>query len=329
MKRQLSRTVFTILILINGAVNAQHINFIAPELLGRPTDHSVTVNVVADTDIEVFFEYGHDAGALSRQTGIVHFPAGTPIEMILDGLQANTQYYYRMRYRIPAGNDFLYGDVNRFHTQRAAGESFIFAIQADSHLGTSKHCDPALYERTLSNIRSDSPDFLVDLGDTFRATKLDVVNYEHIAQLYLNQRSYFGLACRSVPLYFVIGNHEDEMAWHLDGTPDNVAVWAATARKMYIPNPVPDAFYSGNTISKPFVGLNEDYYAWEWGDALFVVLNYYGYTEVDPDVTGDNWTWTLGDKQYQWFQKALEQSSAAFKFVFCHHILGSGRRRPF
>ena len=33
---------------------------------------------------------------------------------------------------------------------------------------------------------------------------------------------------------------------NLDGTPDNVAVWAQTSRNAYYPQPAPDVFYTGD-----------------------------------------------------------------------------------
>ena len=34
---------------------------------------------------------------------------------------------------------------------------------------------------------------------------------------------------------------------------------------------------------------------------------------------------TLGDAQYAWFKKTLETSRAKYKFVFVHHVMGTGR----
>ena len=39
----------------------------------------------------------------------------------------------------------------------------------------------------------------------------------------------------------------------------------------------------------------------------------------------DWWGITLGDAQYHWFKRTLEQSKAKYKFVFAHHVLGTGR----
>ncbi len=33
----------------------------------------------------------------------------------------------------------------------------------------------------------------------------------------------------------------------------------------------------------------------------------------------------MGDAQYQWLRRTLEQSTARYKFLFMHHVLGTGR----
>ena len=43
---------------------------------------------------------------------------------------------------------------------------------------------------------------------------------------------------------------------------------------------------------------------------------------TDDSVTGDQWNWTLGAQQFNWFRQTLENSNARFKFVFSHHMLG-------
>ncbi len=58
-------------------------------------------------------------------------------------------------------------------------------------------------------------------------------------------------------------------------------------RKLYYPNPVPDGvLYRKHSIlcTDPIGGdtYREDYYAWEWGDALFVVIDPYHYSMTWP-----------------------------------------------
>jgi hypothetical protein len=125
---------------------------------------------------------------------------------------------------------------------------------------------------------------------------------------------------------------------NLNGTPDNVAVWAQNARNAYYPQPAPDSFYTGDAEQVQFIGQLRDYYAWTWGDALFVVIDPYWHSSQTVDNTfgdkgqgqtpkgkRDQWEITLGDTQYQWFRQTLETSTAKYKFVFTHHVNGTGR----
>jgi hypothetical protein len=118
-----------------------------------------------------------------------------------------------------------------------------------------------------------------------------------------------------------LGNHDGEEVSHGGSGADSMAVWANTMRKRYFPNPVPDSFYTGNATPQRHAGLLQDYYAWTWGDALFVVLDPFWFT-TDRSRDGDNWPRTLGRSQYDWLKRTLETSRAKFKFVFIHHLAG-------
>jgi len=91
-----------------------------------------------------------------------------------------------------------------------------------------------------------------------------------------------------------------------NGSRDNIAAWSNGLRKRLFPNPRPDSFYTGNGTGDPVLGPLENYYAWEWGNALFVVLDPYWPTSRRG--RQDNWNWTLGDAQYRWLSKTLEES---------------------
>jgi hypothetical protein len=138
----------------------------------------------------------------------------------------------------------------------------------------------------------------------------------------LDYRQWWSEACHSVPLFITIGNHEGEQGWDFDSTPTCTPVLFTNARKTYYANPVPDGFYSGDSIPEPFVGLRQDYYAWNWGNALLVVLDPYWHTMTKPQGQETNWDWTLGRSQYDWLKQTLEQNTAKFKFVFIHHLVG-------
>jgi len=289
-------------------------------ILGRPTDTSVSAHIMADENMDCFIEYGTGFNEFTHKTEILSLRAGDAKMILLDGLDPNTQYTYRLWQRPQDSNDYQSGDTLTFCTQRSAGTPFTFVVQADSHL--DEQSVPELYETTLANERDDTPDFVIDLGDTFMSDKVRPTTYEAIEKRYLVQRSYFSLLCHSVPLFLVLGNHDGEVGWQCDGTADNLAVWSTLFRKHYFPNPQPDGFYTGSDTQEDFVGLCQNYYAWTWGNALFVVLDPYRYTLSKGGKQSNGWSWTLGEQQYHWFKQTISDRRAIFKFVFCHQLIG-------
>lgn len=326
-------------------------------LLGRPTDTSITISVVADNShivpnslYEVYFEYGTTETDWTHATNPMSPDGGKPMVTTLSELLPNTEYFYRMRYR-PVGDDdeWLVTGIYSFHTQRPPNEPFVFTVQADSHLNHDQvTCDTIRYWDTVGNIVADDPEFHFDLGDTFInwvGTPFNggvvLGDIDTVYSRYLAQRQYLGAVGRSSPVFLVIGNHENEEGWNLDDTnilADTVPIMSQNARKRYYLNPIPDDFYLGvpdlwNEIEGDH--LRDTYYGFEWGDALFVVLDPFWNTPVVPfapshgesedeaDI-GDRWSWTLGSTQYQWLVKTLTESTATFKFVFIHHLTGGG-----
>jgi hypothetical protein len=303
-------------------------DFIAYEITGRPTDTSVTVNVVPVVDMQIYYEYGMASGEYTAQTAPQAANANTPLETLIEDLQPNTRYYYRINYNGTPGTE------HTFVTQRAAETTFTFDIQGDSHPERTKNqFDPTLYTKTLLSVASDMPDFYMTIGDDFSVDTLKDVNPQTVAERYINQRQWLGLV--GAPVFLVNGNHEQASMANLDGTPDNVAVWAQTARNLYFPQPAPDGFYTGDAEPVEYIGLLRDYYAFTWGDALFVAIDPYWHSPktVDNQFGADRgqkknrdlWNVTLGDTQYKWFKNTLESSNAKYKFVFTHHVLGTGR----
>lgn len=286
------------------------------EILGRPTVHSVTMSILFDRRADVYWEYGTEGGTYTMSTPTFTTVTDTALEAIFTGLSPDSRYVYRTRYR-EAGTTgaFLSGPEHSFHTQRASGTSFSFAVEADPHLDTNSI--PEAYALTLQNISDENPDFMFDLGDTFMSEKLQEKTQENITARHLMYRPYFGSVCHSVPLFFVKGNHEGENGWLTSGSQANLKIMASNTRKLYYPNPLPDGFYSGDSIPEPNVGLMQNYYSFEWGNSLFIVLDPYWYTTGKPD-----WGWTLGEDQYNWFRKVITGSKARFKFVFCHQLVG-------
>jgi len=309
-------------------------------VLGRPTGTSIAASVLADAGTEVYFEYGTAPAAYTGQTLTDTAASGTPMVVEFTNLRPDTRYHYRARYR-PRAETKFYADVEHsFQTQRSPGSTFSFGVQGDSHperAGTMYSAD--LYAVNMRNAAARQPDFYIALGDDFSIERLldqNILTQENVDQVYRYQRTYFGLLGGASSLFLVNGNHEQAAGYLLTSrysTPYRDApIFAGRARVAFFPLPAPDGFYSGDTMQVQGVGLVRDYYAFEWGDALFVVIDPYWHSPVPVDngvpgveKTKDAWEATIGDGQYAWLKKVLETSRAKHKFVFEHHVLGTGR----
>jgi predicted phosphodiesterase len=285
-------------------------------ILGRPTKNSVTISVLSYFEANSFVVF-HEQGKTLNDTVKFNLKANLPQEIILFNLKPSTRYVYNLYFKQNGCLKYEKSIDYYFHTPRNKNEDFIFTITADSHL--DQNADTSVYKATLLNVLSDSADFHIDLGDTYMIDKYHE-NYKSAQAQYIAQRYYFGLICHTSPLFLVLGNHDGEAGQRLNGRDDNMTVWSNLTRKKYFPNPIPDSFYSGNKLEEPFVGLTQDYYSWEWGNALFVVLDPFWYT---TRAGNDNpWERTLSKKQNDWLKTTLENSKAEFKFIFIHNLVG-------
>jgi len=318
------------------------VTFTGTELLGRPKDTSISVKVVPDSNIDLYYEYGTSTGSYTAQTPQTTATAGVPKTVVITGLNPNTQYFYRMQYRASGGSAFTPRAEGSFWTKRALGSTFTVDITSDSHidilLGNS-----ATWTNTLNRVSADDPDFLFDLGDT--VAMYDNVGIGDVAgaeAVYIDTLEFFNIVSDSVPVFLTPGNHENQEGWHYYNGADSRNIIGVNAQKKFFLNPVPDEFYSGDMSTDANISgdhYTEAYYSFTWGDALFVVINPYWYTEDRPYVnsagggddessnvtkTGDTWTWTLGKTQFDWLKATLTGSSAKYKFVLTHQLVSDG-----
>lgn len=207
-------------------------------------------------------------------------------------------------------------------TQRPAGQSYTFALITDSHIGAhlsyTNQGNPETLKTVSAELAQSSPDFIVNLGDM-----LDFHEYGFnspppsgaITRLaYLNYRTLLGDTLGKAAHFPVIGNWEGENG---DFTDEEIA-WSQQQRMLYVPAPEPTTYPESGSPT-------QDYYAFTWGDALFVVLNVMTYTKTahllsaDPGLPDD---WTLGDDQMAWFEKTLANAKSKWRFVLIHHAVG-------
>lgn len=281
-------------------------------IAGRPTNHSVTISIMANENISGNIEYGLNEQKPDKKTTSLDFAAGKTSFIELTDLLPDKKYFYRLAYESKGKKEK--SDLCSFHTQRSPASAFTFCIQADSHLDENAGTD--VYTQTLKDITNDSPDFLIDLGDTWMADKYRD-NFKASLNQYVAQRYYFGLAGKNMSVFNTLGNHDGEQGKGRRGTEEMLG-WCTAQRHAYYANPYPDGFYTGNTDKTPDGRYAENYYAWQWGNALFIVLDPFRNTMSNKDP----WQRTLGATQYNWLKNLLQSSKAKFKFVFIHNLVG-------
>ena len=310
-----------------------NVNELGQVVLGSPSNNSIKMNLLFDKSYLCKIDYSIDSNTLSLSSSELSIAAGIPTIITLQNLSQGTRYYYRLRYKENSNAQELKSSIYSFMTQRQPGSTFSFGVQGDSHPERpDKMFNADLYKINMKNVAAKAVDLYFTIGDDFsieRLIQFNNVSQASVDEIYSSHRQYLGITGSNASIFLVNGNHEQAALCNLDGTAVNPAVCAGNARKKYYPLPLPDNFYTGDATEINNIGKLGDYYSFTWGDALFVVIDFYWHTNtfVDNGGTGvkNIWDNTLGVDQYNWFKSTLENSKAKYKFVFTHHVLGTGR----
>ena len=294
---------------------------ILPPFLGKPTNTSMAVNIVAgERSIAAYVKYRREAGSASepwQRTGEFKAQAFSPVEMTLEDLLPETRYQYQLYARAMEDPEFQLVTEEAFLTRRSTASPFSFALISDSHITPFNRERIDILSTISASVVARRPDFYFMLGDniqTFTSHGGPMIEKRFGPELYKDFR--YGLAHlpSAVPGFFVIGNWEGENGWH----PEKERGWAREARQAFIPIPGPDTYPEGGSAF-------EDYYGFTWGDVLCLSLTVTGYTLSDHAINspvGRADDWTLGDAQKEWLLKRLSTSQAAWKLLFIHHTVG-------
>ncbi|UCG32289.1 MAG: metallophosphoesterase [Phycisphaerales bacterium] len=339
-----------------------------PEMVGRVTDHSAVVNVVTAADFDGQVR-ARVAWASELEDLHAHPSLSAPVaanepsarlELPLTGLQPNRRYYYQVQYET-SDNPDVWTDgprVAEFSTRRSAGQAFSFCTIADPHWGarlsilegSPRHWTGRQCLRHIED--ACDLDFCIDLGDSPYPTRME--RPEDGLDYYASWRRLMGGVTGKMPVFLVLGNHDQEAGFYQRGTdkpptsgPGNRLSadqyhqkWATEARLRYMPNPRGDTYPEGgegapevDTAAEWGAGSDpwndgtrshlQNFYAWTWGDALFVVLDPFRYTLTEAVVRPTSpRQWTLGPTQMRWLEQVLAHSQARWKFVVAHHQVG-------
>lgn len=326
-------------------------------------EFSFTQLAAVDAGDEIVrFEGAPIAPEGAAQPAIV--PAGLAGELRLGGLEPGTPYRWRLAVEEAApgartGAAVLRAERRgRFVTARPRGSTFTFAVFSDTHvfpaaiepeLVPEVTLDPGLlaylldhlkwYRSTRRRVSTEfglvfarlqecRPDFTVSLGDVFdlhgRGFNWAFDSRELADAAHLEARRAMALLDRSGAIYQVLGNWEGESGCH----PRMSRELARRARFTHAINPRPDTSPLGG-------GADEDYFAWEWGDALLIALNVRGYTPTphhlgnDGHAEGEPDDFTLGPEQRAFLERTLAASDHPYKMTFIHHPVGGNGGNPF
>jgi predicted phosphodiesterase len=309
----------------------------------------VTVNVVFEGDADGFALDLRRAGDEEAwASGGEPTPLGPDVlEWTLTGLESATRYRYRIRI---AGTPAARGS---FVTRRPPGQPFTFALITDPHILVRDFTEEelrasplpdsvvkrytteenarwtlrmyrsyghAMLPRVARLVLQDGPDFVINLGDVIDlhgfGFNIPVPEPRWAKKGFLDYRRLIGPLGSRVPHFWVLGNWDGEKGHFTEEERRR----SRGSRLRYLPNPVSDTYPQGGSS-------NQDYYAFHWGDALFVVLNVVSYTPTEhlldrkknPGRPDD---YTLGPDQLAWLEKTLAGSTAAWKFICIHHPVG-------
>ena len=172
--------------------------------------------------------------------------------------------------------------------------------------------------QVAANVQADLPDFIVHRGDMldFHGYGFNLPAPESaVTRLgYLNYRRLLNATVANAAHFLVIGNWDGENGSYTEEEIER----SLSQRLIYAPGPDPETYPEGGSG-------NQDYYAFTWSDALFIILNVMTYTPSDhllemyPGLVDD---WTLGEEQLDWFRETLENATSKWRFVCIHHTVG-------
>ena len=268
------------------------------------------------------------------------------VEVLIDGFEEDTEFFWQCKHRQAPDDPWTESAVRICRTRRLSGTTFQLALFADSHYYSARSI-PALVQnisQCMEAVRKGPHDFCVFLGDeagVHFAGDRDARHSRDLARERWRQwRDVAADLLADVPSFMVLGNHEGEAGFYQEMEEERGAYlqrWGTIERKRHFLNPVPltypeggeNEYWRGTSGRGPTGGAEEgncsplqNYFAWTWGDALFVVLDVHRYTNVGKGTPQQPEDWTLGQAQLDWFERVATKSSARWKFVIAHHVVG-------
>jgi len=259
--------------------------------VSKVTGTSAVLVVKSDVTSNVTVEYGQVPGI---NTAMAAGYGAARHELSLVGLSASSTVYYRVTITDAAApSTSVTLPEKSFHTARAPGESFSFAVAGDNRPASDTVVQPAIWGTIVGQMAAENVDLALDVGDIIYGTGSDtlaqnVAKYEGLFAV-TKQLTY------STPYYVAAGNHErlnyanSKAGYDQEFTfPVNNGADAAT--------------------------YGEHYYSFNNGDTHFIALS----TEI-PGQEG-----MITGNQKAWLEADLAAMDKSWIIVFMHRPLFSG-----
>ncbi|HXJ55370.1 MAG TPA: metallophosphoesterase [Verrucomicrobiae bacterium] len=301
-------------------------SLVLPPFLSRPTGTSIRISAFNG-------KIAGEIGLELRQQRASDWPIRLPVVKADDheqldwnvtGLSPGTQYEYRLVFKRGTSRSNRSWVAGSFRTQRLGPARYTAVLMTDSHTGYFPlGSGPTVtLDRVVRNAARVKGDFVLDLGDNVAwagSREYAQEDGSGAFEAYAQYRRQIAPLSLHAPHFALIGNWAGESGKF----PRKSIQLAGEVRRALLPGP--------NHLTYPQGGsAGEDYYAFSWGDALYVFLNIQTYSKPsDPkaltslmlDVNGVE-EWTLGEKQRSWFETTLRQAKERFRFVCMHHAAG-------
>ncbi len=299
-------------------------------LLARPTTSSILINARNGAAAATVTVRLRVAGSTNHPRVIapLHAAPGAWLEWPIDGLTPGTRHEYEIIIS-PAVGPAAVVARGGFTTQRTGKESFTAALITDPHTGSFAEGAPPLrvMDDVIRNVARDKPEFVIALGDNVAwRTSRDYAQSspEDAERAYEMYRRHIAPLSASVAHFSLLGNWEGETGKF----PAESVALVRGVRHRFLPNPDHTTYPQGGSAG-------QDYYAFTWGPAQFVILNVQGYTKASSPLTlptqsdvGKVEDWTLGRAQLAWLERTLKESTQPYKFLCIHHVVGGNAGNP-
>jgi predicted phosphodiesterase len=303
-----------------------------PPLLSRPTETSIRITALnSKLSAEAAIDLRKDGKAnWKRQQPPLKLSAYEVLDWTVKNLSPSTRYEYRVLLKRGAGESLQPVVTGSFRTQRKRPASYTAVLITDPHTGSFREgSGPVLtLDRVVQNASRAKAEFVLDLGDNVAwpgSREYGQESPDGAVEAYARYRRQIGPLSINSPHFAVIGNWSGESGKF----PEASIEMMAAVRRAFLPGP--------NHLTYPQGGSErEDYYAFSWGDALYVILNIQTYSKPSqpselPSLIEDVnqiKEWTLGEKQMAWFETTLRKANERFRFVCMHHPAGGNAGDP-